>query len=226
VVKLIHSAFVTHLEFSETNSWEVVAEDAKLFATLVGDFSAQTENNPGGWVLSEATKEIALSKAARLIIDPFHADPNKDRSIVTKLNERLSTAASDEDHAEATYEAIAYVLSFFYHLVEVADLPFDVDTSGLYAVSDLVKSFGAKVCTSHESLASSIIDYCKVARELLETRLFCFVNLRGWISDNDVEQLCKEMTQDGAAVLLLERHDAGPTSSLQRLVIDEDFSEV
>lgn len=75
------------------------------------------------------------------------------------------------------------------------------------------------------ALAEKIIDYIELVREFLGDKLFIFINMRTWFSDESVNEFLATAVAHEYKVLLIDGFSAPLLENENRLTVDDDLCE-
>ena len=220
---LSNSAFETPVEISENTISMLVVENKEFAAAMIKELIYMSENNTEGkFFLSEEGKDIALSEVE--IITDFYRPDFNNRKLVNKLLSLLSKKAVDEAYYERTYSLVGEIYSFADSIVNEFDFCIETDEP---AVQDIFKICNIKFISEKDSLAGNLLDYFKIYRELLGTKLFIAVNLRKSLPDHVINEFYKDVMYNKYNLLLIETEM--PRTRLQcekYKIIDKDLCEI
>lgn len=104
-MKLVHFNLTSELLGGVTRYTEWIMESQEVFFAYVGELNNQIAGNEGKFVLSENNKELDLSKAADLLINPFLTEVNT-RKILNKLYLELTERSREEQMYMKTVELL------------------------------------------------------------------------------------------------------------------------
>ena len=97
----------------------------------------------------------------------------------------------------------------------------EIDIKQLYKMMDL------KVEENLDSYLEQILNYINVVREVFNTKLFIFVNLKDYISDEEYEEIYKYIQLNKINIFLIESKVPKESYNWEKLwIIDEDLCEI
>lgn len=117
----------------------------------------------------------------------------------------------------ATVERYIHNLSF--------SCPCNVEC-GKLGVSNLLKMSGLRFEMSYNSHIEKLIEYMSLVRELENEKLFIFVNMRSWFTDEETELFVKNALIHKYDILLIDNCEYPKLESEKRIVIDRDLCEI
>lgn len=221
-MKLTHPKFEYQFNFAEDKVYELVVENKKLFEVLALGIAAQSDGGEGDYCLFEHIKELTFSTSVFVVSDLLRLDVNN-RRILTKLYESLKQDI-DTAHALEFSKIRDDIFSLFEEIAEEErdTLIFDEVTS----VVDIMKLVNLRFNQQDASILESLTEYVRCTFEYLKTKLFCVVNLRSYLSEEEYAEFVKYCIYNEYTVLLLESTTTTSQHLHKRIVIDEDLCEI
>ena len=221
-MKLVHPDFSFQLLLSRGNVCEWIIESPELFLKYVYELRSQIDGKEGGFVLSDQT-ELPLPKNIVMVTDPMSVDIN-DRRILTKIYTELEEAALDEAHYMETQEIVADLRQY---LVGIEQECFcDLQTGETLDMQQLFKAFGVKLQEDEQDFLGNLLRYMKVVSVVLKKKVIVFVNLRSYLSAEQVESLIQFASYEELSVILIENTQRDFSSRIKRFIIDSDKCEI
>ncbi len=109
------------------------------------------------------------------------------------------------------------------------DLPMELDVEMAYdklSLNNLLKSVGMRVIIDYNKLVERLFAYMDLVRRFEGEKLFLLVNLRSFVSLEDMELFMQTVVAHGLRVLLVD-NQAYPLLPLEkRHIIDSDLCEI
>ena len=109
------------------------------------------------------------------------------------------------------------------------DLAMEQDVELTYeklSLNNLLKSVGARVVIDYNKLVERLFAYMDLVRRFEGEKLFLLVNLRSFVSNEDMELFMQTVVAHGFQVLLVD-NQAYPLLPLERRrIIDMDLCEI
>ncbi len=90
----------------------------------------------------------------------------------------------------------------------------------------LLKMYSVQIDDTAISLAEKLIEYMKLSHQILGIRLFVFVNLRDYLSEDEMKQVYESAFYDKIQLLLIEGHSQVPLPGEDILIIDKDLCKI
>lgn len=198
--KLVYGKYDISMNLEENSVNELIVENPSVLAEIVQELTAQAEGAEGGFILSEDEKILSVEKNLVLIKDPFSVDINQ-RRMLTKLYEELEAYTKDSLFLE---------VEDFYHAY-IRYMNGICEKSGLFLTyeeeprsEDIFKLAKLRIDSQTESLAEQLADYIKVCAELLRQEVFVFLNLKLFLTKEEVKALYQECFYRKVQIVLIE----------------------
>ena len=204
-MKMVHSELSGEIISESAAFTEWIIESPKYFSEYLHELYCQYEKDEGRFVLSQGDKILELSKYLEIIVNPFTVEINS-RKILNKLYIKLEKVSKEEQ----MYEQTNYILSFDDNL----------------EIPALLKAVGIKHEEMEDDFFERIIRYVKIAVEVLSTKVFVFVNIRSYLTDEQIQELIKEIRYQEAKILFMESQERACLEGGMRYIIDRDGCEI
>lgn len=218
---LTHPLLQSPIKFQENTVPILVVENGQLFRQLIADLFSQENGEPGEFALSENTDLIEIGKTVQITLNPLFPELDG-RRILTKIQQMAVTAA--EDQPAKTAECLAAVNDF--GAVITAAIPFDIAFSEMENAEDLVKALAFHINTEGMPIPEQLLEMMRLHRECFRKRLFVFVNLKAFLSENEITLFYQSVFYEKLSVLLLESGQKEPVRSCEEMrIIDKDLCE-
>lgn len=169
--------------------------------------------------MSEKEKVISLEKNVEIIWNPFSVDINN-KKILGKLYHELEEISLEDNYDEIN-ELNIKVIQYLDHINMKVPYPiqFQVDLNLL----ELFKMYGVKVETEGNSVFGNIIEYMKILSTLCSVHIIFFINLKNYLSRDQLNELYKNAFYYKIDLLLIEAHQGKPLNYEKNQLIDEDL---
>ena len=135
----------------------------------------------------------------------------------------MDTIAQGEDFLIKTKELYLFISEYAKILSEEID--HDIDFIYEYDISNILKTIDFKFKEDYESLAEKIIDYMLLVREFDSEKCFILLNLRNYISDEEIDDFYKTVLYNKLKVLIISANDYEHSDYESKIVIDSDLCE-
>lgn len=198
-------------------------ESPEYFSEYVMELAGQVEGKEGRFVLSDNEKEVDISKNVELIFNIFALDINE-RKLISKLYMELEKLTADERFYVKTQEMKQYLQEYLLQLEQETD--YILDLADEIDFASLFKAFGIKYEVLEENFLERLVRYMRIVERLLKKKLFVFVNLRSYLSNQQIDELIKEATYQEIQLLLIETCARDCIEGVTRYIIDKDGCEI
>lgn len=223
MITLAHTDLFRVLEFAENTVSVLVIENQILLRSVVSELLSQVSSGDGEFVLSDDHEIVELHKAAEIITDPFRLDM-ADRRFQSKINQEAVRVCNAELETE-TVNLLASANRLGAALV--ASLDFSADYTAPADISGFLKLLDLHIETNDMVLPERLLEYVKLCRRFLGKKLFIFLNLKNFLSDNELRLFYDAIIYEKFDVLLIEGVQRQKTCAYERVyIIDSDLCEI
>ncbi len=223
-MKLIHPDVVSPIidEVHTFNEW--IIEAPELFLIYVQELFYQLDGQSGNFILFENDKELSISKYVEIIIDPFTIDINNKKNI-NKLYAELSQIAYEEKNYLHTQEILSIIHKYFIDLEQSSDYMLHVDSET--DITSIFKILNIQFEYFTNDLCGKISQYIKIMAELMRKKIFVLVNIRSYLSEEQLDEIIKIAKYNEIYVLLIEDHQNNSLiKDKNYIIIDKDGCEI
>lgn len=222
-MKLVHSE-ISGVILQENKTFsEWIIESPLLFTKYLQELYNQCAKKNGKFVLSSGTKELDLSKVTEIIANPLAVDLNE-RKILNKLYTELNEISKAEEMFTKTLELTQLIQEYILQLEEntnhILQFNNEIDITGLLKVMDV------KIEDSDDFFFERLFNYIKNVVNVLRIKLFVFVNLRSYLTDEQMKNLIKEMKYQEVQGIFIENQERACLEGGMRYIIDKDNCEI
>ena len=218
---LAHPEINTVFDFAEKRVCTLVIENPRFFRAFLQDIKGQIDGDKGRAVLSEDNMPIEFSKYAE-VIDNYLPFEMGRKTLMTKIVSRMEETAMDEMHYCKTLERMGELERYLKELS--FDLPCEVQCSKIN-ISKVLRAVGIEIADDYENDPERMLDYMELTRELERDKLFLFVNLRSYYSDEEGFAFCKTVLEHELSILLVDSVSRDRLPNENRITIDMDLCE-
>lgn len=139
--------------------------------------------------------------------------------LINKVINRMQKLAMDEEHYYQTSELITLLESYLLDLS--VELTGNIELSKI-TWENTIKAVGVEFADNYDSRAEKILDYMELVREYDSERIFITLNLRSYISDNEMNKFVNDVVVRGYKLLMLENTEYPIIEHEKRYIIDAD----
>lgn len=221
-MKLMIPFFSAPICFEENILNTLVIENQKLFRDVIDDIRSQIDKNDGDIIFSLNNRLIEMAGNVEIISEFLDLDINS-KNLISKVQNVLEKTALDEQHYMETQE----VLSGIEHYIQKLSFscPCDVEC-GKLTVSNLLKMAGLRFTAAYRSHTEKLFDYMTLVRDLEKDKLFIFVNMRSWFTDEETETFIDTVMVHKFRILLIDNCEHTRLPREKRVIIDRDLCEI
>lgn len=218
-MKLIYGERELVMEFRENQVQVAVVENQEYFSRLLENLYRQSTGGEGKFIFSEGDKILSLEKQAEIIWNPFSIDMNN-KKILGKLYHELQTISLEESY-DAIGNLNAEIIRYLDAISEKVAYPirFGMDLN----LMDLYKLYGVQLETDGSSTLEKLMDYIKIMSSLCGIHMMIFVNLKDYLSENQIKELYKTAFYYKMNLLLIEAHQRETLPDECTQLIDQEF---
>ena len=222
-MKLVHSELSGELLKDKTIFTEWIIESPELFARYLQELYGQYAKCEGKFVLSQNIKELDISKYVEIITDPFAVDLNG-RKIINKLYTELNELSKTEMMYTKTLQLAQHIQEYLLDLE--SNTNHILQFNGEMDVTGLLKTMDVKIEDCTEKFFERLVCYIKNVIGVLSVKVFVFINLRSYLTDNQMEELIQEITYQEVHALFIENQERTCLKGGIRYIIDKDGCEI
>lgn len=221
---LAHPNKMNKISFRENEIKVLVIENRSLLSSFVSELNSQIQNGMGEFVLSHEEKELKIDKSMELVIDFFNLSLNN-RKIISKLYKELQDHAYGEKLYLKTMEIISQIQCYVINLEDELDLSISYEDE--VKAEDLFKAIG--ICIQEEGLSfvEKVLKYAQMTTSMLGIKVIVFLNLKSFLTEEELDALYLHFIQEKIFVLLLESSLIGEKRKYENItIIDSDLCEI
>lgn len=216
--RLVHGKYGFFLELKENVVYEIVVENPVIFAAMVKELSEQSEGGSGEFRLSQGDKSLPLEKKIIFVRDIFNIDINQ-RKIISKLYTELGESA----HSVCMKERSEFVESYIKYMDSICE---NSDLFVTYEeepdVQELFKLAKLKIDSEAVTMLELILEFIRVVSRLLRVDIIVFMNLKLFLSKEELEKMYEECFQRKVCLILLEAFFQEKILCERGCIIDKD----
>lgn len=186
----------------EENSISVlVAESAEQFSKILSDLEMQATGMEGNFCFfDDEDKILNVSKTVDVIMNPFALDSN-DKRIRNKLYQYFEGIATDECQevmADVNADIMRLLENLNDHLEYMLCYDLNLDINGL------LKLYDVEIDIEEQTLCERILNYCILMKRYCGIKVFCFVNLKLFLSEQQLSELYHDLINNKIFCLMIE----------------------
>ena len=154
-----------------------------------------------------------------LVDDFLRLTPNQ-KPLLSKLQSIMEKEALAPEHYDTTISLLAAIENYL-HLLSSSLTLEPVCEKLTPAV--LIRMAGIRFDEDAPSAADAVFDYMTLVRELEGERLFIFVGLRSWLTDEETQFFTQTALQHQFPFLLIDSSDYPRLANEMRITVDRDL---
>ena len=222
-MKLVHQDFSRPIFEEKDNFVELIIESQECMRAYISELAGLCKGQEGRYVLSDKEKEVDLAKNVEIIFDIFSLEINEKR-ILNKLYSEMNELAKSEEFFVKTQEVILGIQKYLLDLEYATDyiLTFEQEIE----LPALFKAACLRLEEIEEYYFERIIRYVKIVVSILHIRVLVFVNLRSYLTDEQIQELMEEALRQQIYVVLVENSQKNCIEGGKRYIIDKDMCEI
>lgn len=216
-MKLVNSYYGLEIQLDENNITVLVVENASTMSKIVYDLINQCRGLEGNFVLSE-NKILKMDKESEIIVNPFQLDFSNKKILNALYSEMTATAMDYEvDKAKLNSE-----------LIELLDnITINQSYSGIcYSLdwewASLFKMYNVHLDDDYEDLITKITEYTKVLSCLCHIRLLFLVNIKSFLTVEELQALYLCAQHNKINLILLESSEVEKNDRENIIILDKD----
>lgn len=222
-MKLVHPEVHFQIIFSEQEIPVLLLESPICWRMIQKELFVQYGGGEGNWVLSHEDKELKIQKSVEMILNPINLEENHKR-IMNKFLQSLSEKAVSENYWQKGQELNTEIQRFFGELEMEYSFGYHINPE--IDFSALAKAMGIQIENEYESDLERLFQYCLLAKDILDIRLFVFWNLHQYFTCQELEWLYQEFMVRKWNMLLVESCVNERIPEEKYYIIDKDNCEI
>ena len=146
-----------------------------------------------------------------------------ERRLIGKINGNLEEKALDENNYHKTMSLLAEIERLVNRLSE--DLPLTIVCNGV-TPAGLIKMCNIAIEDDSSSGIERVLNYMSLVNDLLGDKLFVFINMTMFFSDEDMQGFITTCNLHKYQVLLIDGIESAHYEGIARLIIDKDLCTI
>lgn len=218
MICLAHSKGNIKIDVEEGKTSVLVIENPIAMREFLFELEEQLQGEPGDFVLSADYEPISIGRNLVLVKDPLNVDCNE-KKILMKLYQNIVDEEKMQYHMERDNFDKAY-LEYLRELCLLSPLPLAYDER--LSLGELLKCAHVIIDYTVGSYIDNLWNYIRVMGELLHIKVFAFVNLKCFLSNEELDLLYKQCFYEQRMLLLIESHDTLSRMDEKKYIVDSD----
>ena len=216
-MKLICESYGIELELEESTTTVLSIEDPSLFSNFVSGLWNQSNGIESGFLLSNHGSAIDIGKKTEMLISPLMASANN-KKVITKLYQEIGQIA-DEYYYEETARINQSIVSYLDKITKHMPYPmeFNLDMKSI----DLFKLYNVSL-DENGTLTERLLSYIRAFHQICSVSVFIILNIKQFISRNQLEELYRTLLYEKVYLLLVEGNYHGCYDNERNYIVDKD----
>lgn len=215
--------FDREIEWNENSHLhELIIENQKYFRDFVKDFYFHNDDG-SGISLTESGKALKFKDDVDVIINPLKLDFGNKKA-VTNLLKLLAEASVSENYYLSTNKLKTKIVKYLSDVISTEQFGFEIEADD-FSLDQIAKAVNFHVVGDEDDFVDLITDYLEMMRELAKTKIFVFIALRSFISDDELARLRENIMNHQLDVLLIEDQTRTKIDGIARMTIDADLCD-
>lgn len=212
------------IDWAENRVPVLAVEEPRRFRRAVQELIVQADGGRGNFVLSQDGQPLAFSKHCEVITDPLGLELN-DRSAQAMLGKWMKATAVSAAHDAQTKEICQQVLHWIEELTRESDEP--LIFSREIEWTQLIKACGIQFDGEEGDLPEKILRRMRIAQSYLCKACFIFVNLKRYLSQDELNELYQQAFYRKIRMMLVENPCPVIDARVETAwIIDQDDCEI
>lgn len=199
-MKLVEREYGIEVDIKENIVSIIVLEDVKLRLPLINELFSQTSGKEGNWLLFENDRSFDLGKKVELILEPLTLTLNN-KKVKTKLYQDIKTIAQDYCFSQGL-EVHSQICNYLENMLD--KLPYPVKYDEDWDVSEILKAYNVELVEEYDNIFEKLYNYIKLVNTVCGTDIFIMVNIKQYLTDDQITELYKMAAYGKIQLVLIE----------------------
>lgn len=217
-MKLVEREYGIEVDIKENIVSIIVLEDVKLRLPLINELFSQTSGNEGNWLLFENDKSFDLGKKVELILEPLTLTLNN-KKVKTKLYQDIKTIAQDYCFSQGL-EVHSQICNYLENMLD--KLPYPVKYDEDWDVSEILKAYNVELVEEYDNIFEKLYNYIKLVNTVCGTDIFIMVNIKQYLTDDQITELYKMAAYGKIQLVLIEFSINNKRDCEELYILDND----
>lgn len=217
-MKLVEREYGIEVDIKENIVSIIVLEDVKLRLPLINELFSQTSGKEGNWLLFENDKSFDLGKKVELILEPLTLTLNN-KKVKTKLYQDIKTIAQDYCFSQGL-EVHSQICNYLENMLD--KLPYPVKYDEDWDVSEILKAYNVELVEEYDNIFEKLYNYIKLVNTVCGTDIFIMVNIKQYLTDEQITELYKMAAYGKIQLVLIEFSTNNKRDCEELYILDND----
>lgn len=221
-MRLATPLFQHVIEIRENATTSLVIENPRLFRDFVQGLYDSVEHGEKQFVLSEDGETLKFSDSVE-VVQSFVPFALNSKCLTTALLKKLERLALLPEKMVRTARVVSEVEGYVHELS--LEISHEVECEKA-TIGSVLKAIGVKFAVEETSFPNLVLDYFRLVRDFLGSRLYVLVNVRSYLSDDELVELLEICRLEKMQVFLVDGVAKSFLPREERLLIDDDLCEL
>lgn len=217
-MKLVEREYGIEVDIKENIVSIIVLEDVKLRLPLINELFSQTFGKEGNWLLFENDKSFDLGKKVELILEPLTLTLNN-KNVKTKLYQDIKTIAQDYCFSQGL-EVHSQICNYLENMLD--KLPYPIKYDEDWDVSEILKAYNVELVEEYDNIFEKLYNYIKLVNTVCGTEIFVMVNIKQYLTDDQITELYKMAAYGKIQLVLIEFSINNKRDCEELYILDND----
>lgn len=217
-MKLVEREYGIEVDIKENIVSIIVLEDVKLRLPLINELFSQTSGKEGNWLLFENDKSFDLGKKVELILEPLTLTLNN-KKVKTKLYQDIKTIAQDYCFSQGL-EVHSQICNYLENMLD--KLPYPIKYDEDWDVSEILKAYNVELVEEYDNIFEKLYNYIKLVNTVCGTEIFVMVNIKQYLTDDQITELYKMAAYGKIQLVLIEFSINNKRDCEELYILDSD----
>lgn len=208
-----------YIEFNENRVNVLVVENASALSEIINELYIQSEGGDGDFVIAQKDELFKFSSKVSVVLEPFSVSFNE-KKILTALYKEMEKEALEYLYTE-TCNLNSAVVNYIDLLS--SKMPYPIVFNDSMDIQSVLKAVHTELDDGQGSICEKIINYIKVISVLTGIRIVIFLNLKSFISEDELKEIYKCAFYNKIYLLLIENFLHDKIECEDTLIIDKDL---
>lgn len=197
----------------------IVIEDIASRMNIIGELCSQVNGKEGNWILVEQEKNYELGKNIEIILEPFSLELNN-KKMKNKLYQDIKCIAQDCLFLQGL-EVHSCICNYLEALL--GRIPYPIKYDEEWDVLEILKVYGVEFIEECDSICEKLFHYMKLVNQVCRMNIFILVNIKQYLTEEQVLELYKLSVYNKIQLVLIEFHMDGKKLDCEDIYIyDKD----
>lgn len=217
-MKLVEREYGIEVDIKENIVSIIVLEDVKLRLPLINELFSQTSGKEGNWLLFENDKSFDLGKKVELILEPLTLTLNN-KKVKTKLYQDIKTIAQVYCFSQGL-EVHSQICNYLENMLD--KLPYPIKYDEDWDVSEILKAYNVELVEEYDNIFEKLYNYIKLVNTVCGTDIFIMVNIKQYLTDEQITELYKMAAYGKIQLVLIEFSTNNKRDCEELYILDND----